>query len=123
MSKLKYNTSKIINLHVVLKIHRNRRLTHTNFYFVQIFFKRKIVKSNTFQKYELSFVSTKYQNYSITQEKYSVFMLVIKVLRNRRLTHANFYFFNKFTEIQKEKSNTLAIYQLSKFLKNVKIEV
>ena len=90
ISKLKCNTSKILNFHVVLKIRRNRILTHTNFYFLKIFF--KVVKTNIWKKTIILF-SKKCQNWSITWAKYSVFMLVIKILCNRRLIHTNFYFY------------------------------
>ena len=55
MSKFKCNTRKILNSHGVLKIPRNRRLTHTNFYFFKKILKMKKVKSNTFKTNQLSY--------------------------------------------------------------------
>ena len=56
MSKLKYNTRKIINFHVVHEILRNKILTHTNFSFFKYFFEMKKVKSNKFKTNKLSYI-------------------------------------------------------------------
>ena len=55
MTKLKYKTSKILSFHVVIKVRRNKRLTHINFYYLKNFLELQKRKSDTFQKYQLSY--------------------------------------------------------------------
>ena len=122
MSKLKYNTSKIIDFHVVLKIFRIRRLTHTNFYFNKKMFKMLKVKSNTFKTNQLSYFLKMSKLMCNTKKKLD-FHVVLKILYNRRLTHTNFYFFQIVFKMKKGKSNTYKTIELSYFLRNDKIEV
>ena len=106
MSKLKFSTSKIINFHVVIQILRNRRLTHTNFYLFKKFIKVQKLKSNTFERNQLSYFLNNIQNWSVTRSKYSIFMLSSKysVFED---SHTNFHFFENFIKMQIVKSNTL----------------
>ena len=122
MLKLKCNTSIMLNFHVVLKILRNRRLTHTNFYFFKKFLKMQKVKSNTLKKVNYH-IFLKMLKLECNTRKILYFHVVLKILCNRRLTHTHFYFLKKFLKILKVKSNTFKKSQLSYFRKNVKIEV
>ena len=94
MFKLKCNTSKMLYFHVVLKILRNRRLTHIHFNFFKNFFKMLKVKSNTLKKSQLSFF-LKNVKLECSTRKMLYFHVVLKILHNRRLTHTHFYFLKK----------------------------
>ena len=114
---------KIICFYIFLKILCYRRLNHTNFNLCKkfiIYAKREIQQLTNIS---IILFSKKCQNWSVIREKYYVFILVIKVLCNRRLTHTNFNFLKQFVKMHKVMSNTLQKYQLSYFLKNVKIKV
>ena len=122
LSRLKCNTSKILNFHDVLKILRNRRLTHTSFYFFNNFLNMQKVKSNPFKKCQLSFFLLKWQNWTLTREKYWIFVfsLINSLLDDK---HTQISVFQKFHKNEKSEVEHLEKNQLSHFLKNVKTEV
>jgi len=67
---------------------------------ISIFFKQfekniQKVKSNTFKNINDHIFLNKCQNLFLKQSKYLIFLFSSKDLKNRRLTHANFYFFLK----------------------------
>ena len=111
---MKRNTSKILNFHVVLKILRNRRLRH-KFLFFQNKLRRKKLKSNTLKKVNFP-IFHKLSKLKCNTSKILNFHDVLKILRNRRLRHSSFYFFNNFLNMQRVKSNPFKKCQLSYFL-------
>ena len=81
---------------VVLKIFRNRRLIHTNFYFDKKSFKCKKL-SLTHEKKNIFQFSSKNAKLKGHTRKILKFHIVVKIRRNRRLTHTIFFIFSKNT--------------------------